>query len=192
MLATLLTATLRILLFRGGPQDFPYDPKLTAPLAVAAALANGLMFVQVLPLGAAVVMAIAMVGGLALATRGVLRARQLEARFHQTFAALLATNAALTFLLVPFFVQIAPTLRELASNPELLEHPEQVKLPQGVAFIMNALNIWSFAVTASIFRHAANVSMALGLLISLAVAVALLFLVAFAGSFAGMLFGGAA
>jgi len=192
MFATLITATLRVLLFRGGPQDFPYDPKLTAPLAVVAALANGLMFVQVLPVGAAAVMAIAMVGGLALATRGVLRARQLEARLHQTLAALLATNALLTFLLVPFFAQIAPTLRELASHPELLEHPEQVKLPQGVAFIMNALNIWSFAATASIFRHAANVSMALGLLISLAVAVALLFLVAFAGSFAGMLFGTAA
>ncbi|NGY05833.1 hypothetical protein [Solimonas terrae] len=192
MFATLITATLRILFFRAGPQDFPYDPRLTAPLVVTAAVANGLMFVQVLPIGAALVMALAMVGGLALATRGVLRTRQLEARFHQTFAALLATNAALTFLLVPFFAQVAPTLRELASNPELLEHPEQFKLPQGIGFVMNALNVWSFAVTAAIFRHAANVSTALGLLISLVIAVALLFFVAFAGSFAGLMFGGAA
>src|SRR3546814_12873571 len=80
-------------------------------------------------------------------------------------------------------------LRELASHPEMLEHPESVKLPPGIAFIMNALNLWSFAVTASIFRHAANVSMALGLLIALVIAVGLLFFVAFAGSFAGMLFG---
>lgn len=189
MLASLFSATLRILFFRAGPQDFPYDPRMTAPLAVAAGLANGLMFMQVLPIGAALMMAIAMVGGMALGTRAILRARQLDARFHQTFAALLATNAALTFLLVPFFSQIAPMLRELASHPEILEHPEGVKLPSGVAFIMNALNLWSFAVTASIFRHAANVSMALGLLIALLIAVGLLFFVAFAGSFAGMLFG---
>ncbi|HEY9545863.1 MAG TPA: hypothetical protein VIR56_07640 [Solimonas sp.] len=189
MLASLFSATLRILFFRAGPQDFPYDPRLTAPLAVSAGLANGLMFMQVLPIGAALVMAITMVGGMALATRAILRTRQLDARYHQTFAALLATNAALTFLLVPFFAQIAPMLRELASHPEMLEHPESVKLPPGIAFIMNALNLWSFAVTASIFRHAANVSMALGLLIALVIAVGLLFFVAFAGSFAGMLFG---
>src|SRR3546814_15048117 len=84
-----------------------------------------------------------MVGGMALATRAILRTRQLDARYHQTFAALLATNAALTFLLVPFFAQIAPMLRELASHPEMLEHPESVKLPPGIAFIMNALNLWS-------------------------------------------------
>lgn len=189
MLASLFSATLRILFFRAGPQDFPYDPRLIAPLVALAGLANGLMFMQVLPIGAALVMAIAMVAGMSLATRVILRTRQLDARYHQTFAALLATNAALTFLLVPFFSQIAPMLRELASHPEILEHPEGVKLPSGVAFIMNALNLWSFAVTASIFRHAANVSMALGLLIALLIAVGLLFFVAFAGSFAGMLFG---
>src|SRR3546814_14647424 len=97
------------------------------------------MFMQVLPIGAALVMAITMVGGMALATRAILRTRQLDARYHQTFAALLATNAALTFLLVPFFAQIAPMLRELASHPEMLEHPESVKLRPGMAFIMNAL-----------------------------------------------------
>src|SRR3546814_2509380 len=96
--------------------DFPYDPRLTAPLAVSAGLANDLMFMQVLPIGAALVMAITMVGGMALATRAILRTRQLDARYHQTFAALLATNAALTFLLVPFFAQIAPMLRELARD----------------------------------------------------------------------------
>src|SRR3546814_11732508 len=104
----------------------------------------------------------------------ILRTRQLDARYHQTFAALLATNAALTFLLVPFFAQIAPMLRELASHPEMLEPPESVKLPPGIAFIMNALNLLSFAVTASLFRPAANVSMDLGLLIALVIEVGLL------------------
>src|SRR3546814_17364549 len=73
------------------------------------------MFMQVLPIGAALVMAITMVGGMALATRAILRTRQLDARYHQTFAALLATNAALTFLLVPFFAPIPPMLPETAS-----------------------------------------------------------------------------
>src|SRR3546814_12943968 len=80
----LFSATLRILFFRAGPQDFPYDPRLTAPLAVSAGLANGLMFMQVLPIGAALVMAITMVGGMALATRAILRTRQPDARSPPT------------------------------------------------------------------------------------------------------------
>ncbi len=189
MLASLVNATLRTLFFRAGPQDFPYDPRLTAPLAVVTALIYGLMFVQVLPMTAVPPMAAAMVAGFVLSTRLILRVRGLDSRLHQTLAALLATNAALTLLLLPLFVQIAPTLRELAGNPALLEHPEQVKLPQGIAFIMNLLNLWSFTVTASVFRHAANVSFALGLLIALMVSIALLFLVVFTGSVIGMLLG---
>ena len=191
MLASIFNATLRIVLFRAGPQDFPYDPRLTGPLAVTAAAVNGLLFVQVLPPLAALVMAAAMVGGMALATQAVLRTRKLEARLHQTLASLLATNALLTLLLVPLFMQVAPVLREVALNPALLEDPDKLKLPQGVAFLMNLLNLWSFVVTASIFRHAANVTMGIGLLIALIVAFVLLFFVAFAGSFAGALVGAA-
>src|SRR3546814_10952235 len=91
----LFSATLRILFFRAGPQDFPYDPRLTAPLAVSAGLANGLMFMQVLPIGAALVMAITMVGGMALATRAILRPRPLDARYHPTFAAFISPTAAM-------------------------------------------------------------------------------------------------
>lgn len=192
MFASLLNAIVRILFFRAGPQDFPYDPRLTAPFVVIATIVNGLMFAQILPLPTAVMMALAIVAGFGAATRAVLRARQLDSRFHQTYASLLATNAVLTLVLLPFFLQIAPTLRELASNPALLEHPEQVKLPDGVAFIMNLLNLWSFAVTAQIYRHAANLSLALGVLVALVVAVVLLFFVAFTGSFASLLFGAAA
>src|SRR3546814_17766016 len=75
MLASLFSATLRILFFRAGPQDFPYDPRLTAPLAVSAGLANGLMFMQVLPIGAALVMAITVVGGMAQSGRASCRER---------------------------------------------------------------------------------------------------------------------
>jgi hypothetical protein len=191
MFASFASATVRILFFRAGPQDLPFEPRLTPPLAAIAAVVNGLMFAQVLPLPTAILMAMAIVAGFGVVTRALLRARQLDSRFHQTFAAVLATNAVLTLVLLPFFMQMAPMLRTLADNPALLEHPEQVKLPEGIAFVMNVLNLWSFAVTASIYRHAANVSFALGMLLALVIAIVLLFFVAFTGSLASLLFGGA-
>ncbi|NKF22892.1 hypothetical protein [Solimonas marina] len=191
MFASLVSATVRILFFRAGPQDFPYEPRLTLPIAVAAAGVNALMFVQVLPVATSLLLAAALVAGFAMTTRALLRARNLDARFHQTYAALLATNAVLTLALLPFFAQIAPTLRELASNPQLLEHPDKFKLPQSTAFIMNMLNFWSIGVMAWIFRNAANLSILLGLLLTFVVGIVLLFFLAFISSFAGLLLGGA-
>lgn len=191
MLASLLNVTLRALVLRAGPQDYPFDPRLTMPLALFAGVANALMFAQVLPAGAAVLMAAAMIGGLAFIAKTLLRVRKLDDRLHQTLAALFATNAALTLVLVPMFVQVAPVLKMIAENPALLEQPENVKLPQGIAFVMNALNIWSFVVTASIFRHAANTSLAVGMLLAFASAFVLLMFVATAGAIAGALFGAA-
>lgn len=187
-----LVVSLRMLVFRAGPQDLPYEPRMTAPLALLAALANGLMMVQVLPLGVAVLMAMAMVSGMALITRSILRARKLDARFHQTFAAFLATTAILTFALVPLFAQLAPAMRAISDNPALLEHPEQLPVSQGVVFLMNLINFWNFAVTASIFRHAANVGMGVGLLLALIAALVLLLFVAMVSMFAGALIGAAA
>lgn len=189
MLASLLNATLRILFFRAGPQDLPYEPKLTAPLALAAALATGLQMMPVLALPAAIAAAIATVAVLGATTRLVLRMRQLEARFHQTFAALLATSALLTLLIVPFFMQLAPALVELAGNPALLEHPEQMStpLPVGAAFVITAVSLWNFFVNASIFRHALNSSFGVGLLVATVLSV----LLQLFASFAAGLFGGA-
>lgn len=189
MFAQVFAVTLRILGFRAGPQDFPYDPRLTAPLALLAGLANFLVFVQVLPMASSAAMAAAMVGGTALVTRSVLRARGLLERYNQTFNALLATAAVLTLLLLPLFSQVAPMLREIAVKPELLEQPDALQLPQGIVFAMNLLNFWNFAVTAYIFRHAANVQLWVGVLIALIIAFVVLFFVAFAGSIAGALFG---
>ncbi|MBI3170980.1 MAG: hypothetical protein HYZ32_00110 [Hydrocarboniphaga effusa] len=189
MFAQVIAVTFRILGFRAGPQDFPYDPKLTWPLAATAAAANFLIFVQVLPIASSVALAAAMVGGTALVTHSVLRARALLSRFNQTLNALLATTALLTLMLLPLFAQVAPALREIAAQPELLENPDALKLPQGAVFLMNLLNFWNFAVTAHILRHAANVQLWIGIVIALIIAFVALFLVAFAGTFAGALFG---
>jgi hypothetical protein len=192
MYAQVLAATLRIIGFRAGPQDFPFDQRLTPPLMLLAGGANALLFVQVLPLPTALLMAAAMVGGTALVTRSVLRARAVPERFNQTFNALLATALALTLLMLPLFAQVAPLLREFAGKPELLEQPDALKLPQGVVFMMNLVNFWNFALTAHIFRHAANVQLWLGVIIALIVAFVVLFFVIFAGIVAGVLFGTAA
>ncbi|MFA5939087.1 MAG: hypothetical protein WC809_07000 [Sinimarinibacterium sp.] len=189
MFAQAFAVTLRILGFRAGPQDFPFDPRLTWPLALLAVAANFLIFVQVLPGASSAAMACAMVGGTALVTHSVLRTRGLLSRFNQTLNALLATAALLTLLLVPLFAQIAPALKEIAAQPELLENPEALKLPQGVVFLMNLLNFWNFAVTAHILRHAANVQLWIGIVIALIIAFVVLFFVAFAGTFVGALFG---
>ncbi len=189
MYAQTFAVTLRILGFRAGPQDFPFDPRLTAPLMLLAGLANFLVFVQVLPVASSAAMAAAMIAATALVTRSVLRARDLLSRYNQTFNALLATAAALTFMLLPLFAQVAPSLREVAANPELLEQADALKLPQGVVFLMNLLNFWNFGVTAHIFRHAANVQLWVGVVIALIIAFVVLFFVAFAGTLAGVLVG---
>ncbi|QHS10110.1 hypothetical protein [Sinimarinibacterium sp. NLF-5-8] len=189
MFAPILIASLRILGFRAGPQDFPFDERLTTPLVAFAVMANSVIFVQVLPLATSLAMAAAMVAATALMTRSILNARQLGARFTQTFHALLATSALLMLMLAPLFAQMVPVLREVQADPSLLEHPESLKMPQGVAFLMNLINFWSFVVTAHIFRHAANIRMWGALLVALLVAVVSLFAVMFAGSIAGMVFG---
>ncbi|SFF65532.1 hypothetical protein SAMN04488120_11811 [Fontimonas thermophila] len=191
MFAQVLTVTLRILGFRAGPQDFPYDPRLTWPLVSITGLANFLVFVQVLPAVSSAAMAAAMIAGTALVTRSILRARNLAPRFNQTFNSLLATAAVLTLLLLPLFMQVAPVLREIAAKPQLLEQPDALRLPQGVVFTMNLLNFWNFAVTAHIFRHAANVQLWVGVIIALIIAFVVLFFVAFAGSLVGAMFGAA-
>lgn len=189
MFAQLLSVTVRTLLFRAGPQDFPFDARLLPPVIFIAVVANVMMFGQVMPAPAAAAMSAAMVGGLALVTRSVLRVRQLASRFQQTYIALLSTSALLTLALVPLFAQMAPALRLVAENPKLLETPDKLNLPQGIAFIMNVLNLWSFLVSAWIFRHATNLPFAIGLIIALLAAFSLLFIVAFAGSLAGAAFG---
>lgn len=191
MFAPALNVTLRILAFRAGPQDFPYDARLNRPILLLAMLANVLVFAQVLPMLASVAMAAALVFGLVLVTRSLLRTRDLLNRYEQTINALLATTAVLTFLLVPLFTQVAPVLREIAQDPKLLENPEKLQLPGGVSFLMNLLNVWNLAVTAAIFRQAANIPFWGGILVALVAAFVVLMLVAFSGSLASALTGGA-
>lgn len=189
MLRNVIAATLRLILFRAGPQDFPFDPNLTRALVPAAALANYLVLVTVLPPAIAVVMSLAVVSALGFSTHLVLRARGVQARFMQTYHALLAVATVMTLALWPPFSVIAPALIELSSNPEALEDGSNLDLPAGPAFLMNALNVWNFMVNASIFRHAANLNLGLGVVVALVVAFGVLMFVVFFAAIATAILG---
>ena len=192
MFAQVISTTLRILFFRAGPQDFPFAQGLTQICVVSAAIANALVFAQVLPVPMSVAMAMAMVGAMALVTHSVLKSRKLENRFQQTFNALLTTTTVLTLALLSPFAQIAPQIIELAKNPELLTKPDAVHIPAFAVFFMNLVNFWNFAVTAHIFRHAAGVNLWAGFFIAFVASGIALFLGVVGGSIGGVLFGGMA
>lgn len=192
MFVQAINVTLRILIFRAGPQDFPFGSGLTQVCVLLAAAANALVFSQVLPVPMSLAMSIAMVAAIALVTQSVLKARKLENRFQQTFNALLATTSVLTLSLLPPFAQIAPQILEVTKNPELLNNPEALHISGAAVFFMNLANFWNFAVTAHIFRHAANVNLWAGFLIAFIAAGIVLFLGVLGGSIGGVLFGGMA
>lgn len=189
MFTEALNATVRILFFRAGPQDFPYASKLRPLLLLLAVLTNAFMFSQVLPPAMAIGIAVAMIGGMALVLRWTLRLRNLGNRFQQSFDSLLATTTLLTLALLPPFMQLAPQLLELTKHPETLQNAEAVKLPAMPVLLMNMLNFWNFAVTAHIFRHAANVNLWVGFLIAFVAASIMLFIGVVGGTITGALLG---
>lgn len=192
MFAQALTVALRILVFRAGPQDFPYAPALTPWMAGAAFLANLTVFLQAMPAGLAVVMSLAMVAGAAFATRVLLQARQLDSRYNQTLNALFLCTALLTLALAPPFASIAPALRELAGNPELMKDPAQMQFAPGPVLMMNLLNLWNLMVTVHIYRHAAGFNLLVSLLVTMVIAFSVMFFVVLMGSLVGGLLGLAA
>lgn len=156
MLANLLTSIVRLLLFRAGPQDIPYSPQLVRWLAPLAVVVGWLLFSVILPPVLAVVMAIVNVLGTVLVAEGILRARNVAERTAQTVAALLGTGIILNLLMIYPMSVLAPHLAELAKNPDLLK-TGKLQLPPGPVLAVDAFNIWQFAVSAFIYKHAANV-----------------------------------
>lgn len=190
MLANLFSVTLQVLLFRAGPQDFPYLPQWTRTICVIGGTPVFLVYSMALAPAMALVMAAATVLGMALVTRGILRARKLEARFTQTLHTLLCAGGLITLMMVPAFAQVAPKLAEIAANPEAFgPDAPPPDLPQGPVLIMNLLNIWNFLVSAHVFRQAANSGFGLGLLFALLAAAVILGTVLMLGSLFGAVLG---
>jgi hypothetical protein len=191
MLQSVLLATLNLLLFRAGPQDFPYEPKLTGWLVPLAVLINYFVLSLALPPILAGAISLAVIMALSFATRLYLRTRKLEGRFIQTFHALLAVSCVMTLALMVPFSEVAPELEKFAAvNPGATDPAPAIQIPAWAALTMNLLNIWNVAVNANIFRHAGNTGIAGGLFVSFLVSVGVLLFVLFFASFVAALIGG--
>lgn len=191
MLASVLNATLKLLLFRAGPQDFPYDPRLTGWLVPLAALVNYFVLGLVLSPMVAAAISVAVVMALSVATRVFLRTRGMEARFMQTYHALLAVSIPMTLLLMWPFSEIAPELQKLSQvEPGPADTMPQLQVPGWAALTMNLLNLWNYLVNAHIFRNAGNLGRGGGLIVALLVALGVLMFVFMFASFIAAIFGG--
>ena len=193
MLPQAFWTSLRILLFRAGPEDFPYDSGKQLSLACAAfgvlvntALAALMGQVAVVmkaltatpPLWADIMLGVVSVAAMGLFTRVALRARQLESRFQQTFNALLVTSSILGLLLAFPILQLLPFLpvaqdlrSKLLANPDLVNDPAAMSAVTGWTMLfwlmMLVLPVWQFAVTSFIYRRAANTRTSGGIFIAL-------------------------
>jgi len=174
MFASVFAATLRILFFRAGPQDFPYDPRppLTIACMAFGVLANAAILGLMLPPGLALLSSAVNIALLALFTRLSLTMRKLDNRFQQTLNALLTTSGALSLLMMPFFAQVAPVWLELgellAKDPKLAEHPDQwPPMPKLAVNMLAMLGIWQIVIICRIFLLSAGTWVMLALLATL-------------------------
>lgn len=188
MLTQVARATLRILLFRAGPQDFPFDPGLSRVLVPLSILVYFLRAAITLPPVLAIVAAIITVFALSFSTRTMLRLRQVENRYDQTFHALLATSSVISALVILPTAKLKPQILQIAQHPELVNNPETM-LPPGLALSLLLLLTWGFVVTASIYRQAASFRMPIAVLAALLISISLEVFVNLATSTIGSVFG---
>lgn len=161
--------TLRILLFRAGPQDFPYSSELTR-VVLGLMLATAWLQSQLtLPPLAAAVHAGATLAVWALFTRALLQARGMLNRYQQTVNALFATTVVVTLLMLAPLSALAPYADALAQYQEAMRQeppptvtPQPPPLPVLPAFAALLLSLWNFVVSAHIYRHALDVRPVLG------------------------------
>jgi len=174
MLPQAFWTSLRILVFRAGPEDLPYDAshRLTMLCVAFAVLVNSALAALELPLLPALLLGGVAVAAMGFFTRVALRARQFDNRFQQTFNALLVTSSLLSLAVLLPLRQLTPAMEDLAkklqANPDLLNDPANVPLlPGGPVMLAMLLLIWQFAVTAFIYRRAVNTRTAGGIFIAL-------------------------
>jgi len=184
MLSQVATITARLLLFRAGPQDFPYAPQLVPWLPAGGVAAFFLVFRTFLSFGESLLFAVLVIASLGFITHLILSARRTVNRFQQTYHALLATVSVLILATLPAMVMSASTLRQIVAKPELLEQPGAVQVPAVAALLMNVLHLWVLAVVAHIYRHALDTRIWAGALVALMATFSVLF---FTVVLAGML-----
>jgi hypothetical protein len=187
MLPQAFWISLRILIFRAGPEDLPFDPspRLTRVALLFAMLSFAAFFALTLPPPAAGAASAVAAAALWLVTRVTLRLRKLENRFQQTFNSLLITSALLTLAMIPPFSQLAPVIVELYAqlrkNPDVANHPENWPQPSAAASLLfDVLCLWQLVVCSRIYGRAAATGSLGGLGISLLSIIAMSMLMLFA------------
>lgn len=167
MLIQAASATLRILLFRAGPEDFPYDP---TPRLLLGCIGFGVLpYLLLLPMAGdkgphvagLLLQALFNLGVLALITRVTLRSANLANRFQQTFNTLVCASSALTLAALPAVARVLPVLEQwsevIKADPEIAQHPERLPpMPAGPMLMLAGIGLWQLVLTAFVFYRAAG------------------------------------
>lgn len=152
---TLLSASARMLIFRGAPYDLPNHPQMLGLAITFNALASGLVM-MVAPIENFVLR----VGYYLLFTLALnwvyVRLRGVPERWQQTVAALLATDALITVLASPLYAY-AERITQAGGTPG----PD-------FQFMLLGLILWGAVVAGNIYRHALGFSWPVALGISFA------------------------
>src|SRR2546426_1180799 len=148
MLADAAWRTLQILLFRAGPQDFPYSINLTRAFAATCVASIFLLMQMILAPAVALLLSVVAAGVVAILTRALLNARKLESRFQQTFGALMGTGVAFSLLMLPILAVTAPEFLKIINDPAAIARmqqgePPQIAVPLAVGLGWDVVFFWS-------------------------------------------------
>lgn len=171
MLAQAFQATLQILLFRAGPEDFPYaeDGRYDRPCQALGVIATAALFGLVQPLPLAIIDGLVATAIVSVYVRLVLRLRGLDARVQQTRNALLASGSLLLLALaipmatvMPVMMGFLDTLSEAqkasgsGAAPALTpEQMPQIPVFQGV--LIDLLGLWFAASLTHVLARATGI-----------------------------------
>lgn len=172
MLSQALHATLQILLFRAGPEDFPYadDGRYDRPCQALGVIATAVLFGLVQPLPLAIFDGIIATVVVSLYMRLVLRLRGLEARIQQTRNALLASGSLLMLALavpmsavMPVMMQFLETVAaaQQAAGPDAPPQPitqdQMPPVPVFAGLVIDLLGLWFAASATHVLRRATGI-----------------------------------
>lgn len=147
---------------RRGPQDLPYSKVLFVLLIVISSIISISQLMLQQRFMQAASQTILMLSLTMLFNWGILKIKNLEARFVQATSALIGTGTIVNLLIYPLLLFHFYILR-----PDE-EHVIIVALSLIVLCLIIGLNIWAFIITAHIFRNALNSSFFAGLLVTFA------------------------
>ncbi len=150
-------------LFRRGPEDMPYAPRLLAALLVASIVVQTAFDIH-FGAGPAIVVAVA-AGWLAMLAllHLLLRGRGMPERFVQAATALVAVKLVLDVIVYPLALSLP--LRQILAHPT---SPASLTGFQGFALVaVGALGVWQLCVWTSIYRRSLGLSLPAAILVLL-------------------------